>query len=433
MVGVKRLYDTASEGVQNPSRKVQRHKESLDSASSPAPSIQKGPSLDTLPTEILHQVLFASYEPNLIHTCCSLYQRLPDYTAYVKSLAILAFSPRKYPWTRTPIPPVKLPSPELKHLFDPEQLQIEVCRSLWLTPAILRVTHLIWLENLVRATILIPGVAQDPRGREIVEERLQSLKHDYRAARHSPGMWLGLTARQCSVSPLDDRDISIDGFWICVYIDGDDAVHGGNMGIQEWSGFLELSRILNCLLANPTDPTAFAFIDHMVDDHMIDYYEPRDLYNRPHRPLTCSHDLMQQAIRRILRDPGTPRDVTSTKLPPSLILYRLLELNSSCTPPAPLTAEMLALAVNKNKPKMVKLLMGHFPRGPGHLSIEDLLQLELNLQPHQRKCYNLIYREIEERNQGDIEQNMAQRLGFADFPALYAARCAVHAMFQPHV
>lgn len=93
---------------------------------------------------------------------------------------------------------------------------------------------------------------------------------------------------------------------------------------------------------------------------------------------------------------------------------------------------MLALAVEKNEPEILKDLLASSPRRPGYLSIEDLLRVELSIQPHQRKCYKLIAWEIdEERREEAIDEDMLQRLGFEDVLSLYAARCGVNSFFWP--
>lgn len=92
--------DATSEGLQHPSSKFRERVSSdgVEPASSTAGSTtQRAPSLDTMPGEILLQILRHSREPSLIHACRSLHRKLPDYVGYVRSMAILAFMPRKLP------------------------------------------------------------------------------------------------------------------------------------------------------------------------------------------------------------------------------------------------------------------------------------------------------------------------------------------------
>lgn len=206
MGGVKRNHDAMGEEMQISSKKVRQHVRSdeaklsaLTSSTAATQPAQKGcPSLETLPGEIIRQILYISYEPSLIHTCRSLYQTLPDYFAYTTSLALLAFTPKIQPWTRTTLPSLILPVPELTQFVDLDQFQlrIKVCKSLWLTPAILQATHLILLEHFVYAIVFSQSMSMYSDQREEIEEALGTLKHDYcyrncklpwLVSRHCPG------------------------------------------------------------------------------------------------------------------------------------------------------------------------------------------------------------------------------------------------------
>lgn len=390
------------------------------------PSTQKGPSLEMMPVEILRQILHASYEPNLIHTCRSFYQNLPDYEAYSRSLALLAFTPRRHPWTRTRITAVDLPLPELNHSVDLDQVRLAVCRSSWLTPAILATTHLTLLEHFANRTILSPQAPLHPRDEDYIDQTLYWLWQNYRHANRK--LPLIIQTQPCPGNALDSVTMEIDGFWVKI---------SQNISRQtppistppEWFCLFDMEIIPDCVLADPTDATTDTIISLIKDSE------------QPHQHYSCSPHLMQQAILKTIRGPETPPDPATT-VDADHAFYGLISLNELCHPPAPLAAEMLTTAVQRDDFKMVRYLLLSFPRDPARrnplvfrnqvldIAVDDLLRLELGIQGHQDECYKELVKAITLNfDDGDITRGVAQRLGFGDVQVLKATRRAVHDLF----
>lgn len=424
MTDMKRAYDEDRGKIQGPSTKFREQITSdgadhLPIASSTAGSTsQEGESLCTLPAEIVHQILHHSREPNLIHTCRSLYQKLPDYGSYVRSMAILAFMPRKMPrkmpWTLTPIPTIDIPVPEIKHFVDLDQLHVEVCRSSWLTPGILRETHITLLQHAVYAIISSPEVSFDPDKREQLEQQFQALRDDYPFFAEYPSF--DLSMGPCPGSPFDNAEISVECFQL--HLQGNDADEDYTTSSRPAYNsfyFFETSLVPDCVLANPTDATAQAIIMSIAGS-----YEMRGR-------ISCSRSLMQQAILTMLREPAA--SAVDAIVTFNQGLRDLCMLNRICKPPAPYTGEMLGVAVHQNKVATLADFLSWLPYNSWsiwELTLDDLLRLQLSLQPHQADCYHLLYAAIKQEFANDvIGQEVAQRLGFEDVAELEAAQDAV--------
>lgn len=420
MADMKSTHDTVSAEMQNPSS--DGAKPLAPAFSTAQPFTQKAPSLETMPVEILRQIHHASFEPNLIHTCRSFYQNLPDYEAYARSLALLALSPRRHPWTRTPIAAIDLPLPELKRCVDLDQLRLAVCRSSWLTPAMLATTHLTILEHFAYATIQTPVVMLRSFLGDNFDQTMSWLWANY--CHINQKLPLRLRPRSCPENPLDGVKMEIYGFWGRTI--GNIFPHYTSaVDAPEWFCIFEMDVIPDCLLANPTDATTNTII------WLMQHFE------QPQQHLSCSPELMQQAILKTIRHPQTPQDA-ATIVGPDQAFYNLIELNELCRPPAPLTAEMLALAVHQDEPDMVRHLLLSFPWNPNQrnsvlkISGNNLLRLELGLRPRQHACYNELINAFRDNFDGDdIGQDVALRHGFADVRTLKATRRALHDMFCP--
>lgn len=435
MAGFETIFKPTEDQIPQSLIECFRQRPSNDALAPISP--RKGPSLHTLPGEIQRQILFWSCEPNLIHTCRSLHQSLPEYNTYIKSLAILAFKPRRNRWKWTAIPPINLPVIGLERFVDVDQLQVDICPMKWLTPAILAATHVTLLEHLVYATVLSPEAPMYSDQRELFERRLRTLKNNYRWANSTLPT---ITTPSCPGSPFDDVKIRIDGMWGMVRkkdpADAQDDVDTDDDEVMPDHRdycfcIFETEMVPDCLLANPTEETSIELLE-LLQDFGDKLYEGWTRYH-----LSCSTYRMQHAIMTTLR--GTPelsRDETSTEeLVERGRAFRILtELNAVCDEPAPMRAEMLRVAIDTNQPDKLDLLLDMFPTGVYRrihwdCDFDELLRLELDLRRHQHRCYKVIVKAIKRRYPGGIGQEMAQRAGFCDVQALNRARSDIYAMF----
>lgn len=102
-----------------------------------------------------------------------------------------------------------------------------------------------------------------------------------------------------------------------------------------------------------------------------------------------------------------------------------------------MTAEILRLAVDRNQSYRLEVLLDYFPTQRQRDSViekcgmDELLGIELDLRPHQHKCYKAIANAIQRYYPYGFGQDVAERLGFDDIQGLEAARSAVRAMFPP--
>lgn len=162
---------------------------------------------------------------------------------------------------------------------------------------------------------------------------------------------------------------------------------------------------------------------------------------------------MQQAILHVLRMPNVPGVQGRSQ---RTALRRLLELIPQCDPPAPLTLEMLKIAVEMDKADMLRTLVSCLPnpeimdafpdddddadetldeiRWDCSVGVDDLIRLELSLQSHQtEECYNVLVVAIKACSSGiypqGLQDEVAHSLGFENLEALKAARVAIRNMW----
>lgn len=196
----------------------------------------------------------------------------------------------------------------------------------------------------------------------------------------------------------------------------------GGIPTQMFTVF-ETAMVPDCVLANTSDATADAII-HLLSN------STRYLNWR----VSCSHDLMQQAIMKALREPEIPGNDTIAQA--NRALHDLVMLQRNTNPRVPFTDEMLAIAVRENKVASERNLLQFTPLAEfcsWEFSTDEILRLEQGLQPHQRECYELLMeaQSWELRDDDIIGQREAQKLGFEDVREVEAAPSAVRTMFGP--
>lgn len=427
MAGVKRSHDANILGEVEPvSSKRPCVSGDVTAPSNTTASSGSGPaSLLTLPTEIVQQILFISREPNLIHTCRALYQTLPSYVSYTRTLMFLAFRDEgqfwgrrtaEKPWGEHFVCPIRLPIPELTSLeLGPRDLQIELSKSKWLTPAILQETHIRLFEHVMNETVLYSGMPITPSEREEYGKTIIKIYRTFSFARASLPL---LEPRKCPDDRFDGVTISMEpgGAWLKI------LQYGARYFIPVFRSYV----MPDCVLA---DLPNFMSVELTEAIACSDY--PCEM--------SASPDMMQQAILKALRDP-VPLKYNER---PFFDLARLLlELNEQCEVRPPLQIEMLAAAVQGNKAESLLDLLNSLPDPEDNeeyeekipwdrpITIEDLVRLELSLQAHQVDCYEALAELIETIFPHGANREVAQKLGFGSVRVLETARAAVNEMFN---
>ena len=389
---------------------------------------RKVPALSSLSTELLLQIIQTSREPSLIHTCRTLYKILPSYVEYTRDLALLAFGPlevvphdngwQSYTGWRSPIiAPLKYSigiDVQLKQIsIGRDELQRELCRRQCLTPAILRATHVQAYQHIVGSAFLGPGSQLHRKQRRKVCQGLFNVVHNYDHANiqypnfsRSSRVWMWVTAT--SIHRLHGTEDELE-------LDRNDAK-------EEYAKILAFKVIPDCLPRDPLTPLSSSLL-HTVQDGK----------DGP-APLKCCLVLLEDALMKAIHATGSP---VQHHLPLP-VLNLLLQINRSLRERCPITADMLAAAVDTQRYEALFSLAHYINEARGRTghehydyttSITDLLRLELGLQAHQLKRYRILTRAISVLKWG-ISAEVAENLGYNSVEDLETARAGIGSSFR---
>lgn len=358
-----------------------------------------------LPTEILHRILHASLEPNLIHTCRRLYQRLPSYIAYIKTLLLLAYAPRKWSWSATHIAPFKLPVPEMGYLSQTSQreLQIQISGSRWLSTALILETFIMVYEHVIASALLSGEMPLSRAEEDQVRTAIWNIRHH-----HSGGHFI------IRIPPLGCPILARGSVRVSVSADQERLLDMSKSPNQSVRMFVYES-IPDCILSNPLDAISLFVLQGF--SRFVGW------------DTSLAASAMEQGILRTLNEPCSVTDN-------SIVLYTLCKLNNASDSPVPVTIEMLEGAIrgdNGNNDHCLEILLRNLPgwplgvfetRGLCHVSIQDLLELEMSLEsPSQQGCWAHLGRALDLPIFKDaIVDEVARKLGFTFVEELQAAR-----------
>ena len=366
----------------------------INTASPPGTTASKATNLLSLPKEILTQIFHDAREPSLIHTCRILYDMLPSYVDYTGELTVLAFAARFWDvFTPASTPVFHYLTGVALELTErgisQDVLQLELCRSRWLTPAILRAIHVKIYHHALDTALTDPGGLLSESQKLTIQTLCENATQDYRPhmlyARLSNNLWISAAGLH-----RDRPAVSAELFTI--------------------------SSIPDCILGDAFNTTSVMFLESF------------QAQSAASKGLTVSTSLMTRAILKALQRPRHS-EIWSPDRPD--MLSKLLDIaENSPAYPREITIDMIAAAVSSDKAETIAhLLFRASPRArvcggiqwTSRADIKDLINLQLSIEPHQLACYYTISNAIKATG-SEVTHDIAVALGYDSTEALKSAR-----------